>query len=375
MSRRRFLQASGPFAALSAMTRGAATASTEVRTDTSELPRVRQKLVDPPFVPEHTQVASGGPRIVEVELVVNEAERVIDGNGTAIHALTFNGSIPAPLIICHEGDYIELTLKNPAESQLSHNIDFHASTGALGGGALTHVQPGEQVVLRWKAIKPGTFIYHCAPGGSMIPFHVVSGMNGAIMVLPRTGLKDGNGKPIRYDKAYYIGEQDFYVPRDADGNFMTFEGPIEAMAETLPTMRALTPSHVVFNGRVGALTGDGAMKARVGETVLFIHSQANRDSRPHLIGGHGDFVWEQGSFSDPPAHGLETWFIRGGSAGAAIYTFRQPGIYAYLNHNLIEAVELGALAHVSVQGEWDEDLMTQVTPPGPIEGGKATPSA
>ena len=270
--------------------------------------------------------------------MVNEAERVIDGNGTAIHALTFNGSIPAPLIICHEGDYIELTLKNPAESQLSHNIDFHASTGALGGGALTHVQPGEQVVLRWKAIKPGTFIYHCAPGGSMIPFHVVSGMNGAIMVLPRTGLKDGNGKPIRYDKAYYIGEQDFYVPRDADGNFMTFEGPIEAMAETLPTMRALTPSHVVFNGRVGALTGDGAMKARVGETVLFIHSQANRDSRPHLIG-------------------------------------RQPGIYAYLNHNLIEAVELGALAHVSVQGEWDEDLMTQVTPPGPIEGGKATPSA
>ena len=375
MSRRRFLQASGPLAAMTAMTRGAATASTEVRADTSELPRVRQKLVDPPFVPEHTQVASGGPRIVEVKLVVNEAKRVIDGDGTAIHALTFNGSIPAPLIICHEGDYIELTLKNPAESQLSHNIDFHASTGALGGGALTHVQPGEQVVLRWKAIKPGTFIYHCAPGGSMIPFHVVSGMNGAIMVLPRTGLKDGNGKPIRYDKAYYIGEQDFYVPRDADGNFMTFESPIEAMAETLQTMRALTPSHVVFNGRVGALTGDGAMKARVGETVLFIHSQANRDSRPHLIGGHGDFVWEQGSFSDPPAHGLETWFIRGGSAGAAIYTFRQPGIYAYLNHNLIEAVELGALAHVNVQGEWDEDLMTQVTPPGPIDDGKATPSA
>ena len=375
MSRRRFLQASGPLAAMSAMTRGAATAPADARADTGALPRVRQKLVEPPFVPEHTQVASGGPRIVEVELVVNEAKRVIDGDGTAIHALTFNGSIPAPLIICHEGDYIELTLKNPAESQLSHNIDFHASTGALGGGALTHVQPGEQVVLRWKAIKPGTFIYHCAPGGSMIPYHVVSGMNGAVMVLPRTGLKDGNGKPIRYDKAYYIGEQDFYVPRDADGNFMTFEGPIEAMAETLQTMRALTPSHVVFNGRAGALTGDGAMKARVGETVLFIHSQANRDSRPHLIGGHGDFVWEQGSFSDPPAHGLETWFIRGGSAGAAIYTFRQPGTYAYLNHNLIEAVELGALAHVNVQGEWDEDLMTQVAPPGPIDGGKATPSA
>ncbi len=84
------------------------------------------------------------------------------------------------------------------------------------------------------------------------------------------------------------------------------------------------------------------------------------------IGGHGDYVWEQGSFADPPAHGLQTWFIRGGSAGAAIYKFRQPGVYAYLTHNLIEAVELGALAHVVVDGEWDDDLMTQVQAPAPI---------
>ena len=71
-------------------------------------------------------------------------------------------------------------------------------------------------------------------------------------------------------------------------------------------------------------------------------------------------MWEQGSFADPPAHGLETWFIRGGSAGAVVYTFRQPGLYAYLTHNLIEAVELGALAHMMVDGAWDDDLMTQV---------------
>ena len=51
-----------------------------------------------------------------------------------------------------------------------------------------------------------------------------------------------------------------------------------------------------------------APKARVDETVLFIHSRANRDSRPHLIGGHGDFVWQQGFFPDLPTHGLKTWF-------------------------------------------------------------------
>jgi nitrite reductase (NO-forming) len=248
-----------------------------------------------------------------------------------------------------------------------HNIDFHAATGALGGGSLTLVNPGEQVVLRFKATRTGVFIYHCAPGGDMIPWHVVSGMSGAIMVLPRRGLTDRNGDPLHYDRVYYVGENDFYVPRDEGGKFKSYNSAGEGYADTIEAMRKLIPTHVVFNGKVGALTGKNALKAKVGETVLIVHSEANRDSRPHLIGGHGDYVWETGKFSNPPETGLETWFIRGGSAGAALYTFRQPGIYAYLTHNLIEAVELGATAHFKVEGNWNDDLMTQVKPPEPID--------
>ena len=362
INRRDLLKAGGVLGAVSAVS-PVVVASASESADISGLPRVKQELVAPPFVPAHEQVATGGPKIIEVELTPVEDKREIDDDGTMLNTLSFNGSIPGPLMICHEGDYIELTLKNPESNFFEHNIDFHASTGALGGGALTLVSPGEQVKLRWKAIKAGTYIYHCAPGGSMIPFHVVSGMNGAVMVLPRDGLKDRHGNPLSYDRAYYVGEQDFYVPRDADGNFMDYIDHSEGMADMFDVMQTLTPTHVVFNGRAGALTGDNALTANVGETVLFIHSQANRDSRPHLIGGHGDYVWEQGSFADPPATGLETWFIRGGSAGAALYTFRQSGVYVYLSHNLIEAVQLGALAHVIVGGEWDHDLMTQVQPP------------
>jgi nitrite reductase (NO-forming) len=141
------------------------------------------------------------------------------------------------------------------------------------------------------------------------------------------------------------------------------------MPEAIDVMRTLTPTHVVFNGAKGALTEEGAMKAKVGEAVLFIHAQANRDSRPHLIGGHGDYVWEGGSFNDRPDTNLETWFIRGGSAGAMLYTFQQPGVYAYVNHNLIEAVMLGATAHVVVEGEWNDDLMMQVSKPAPFQNG------
>jgi nitrite reductase (NO-forming) len=172
------------------------------------------------------------------------------------------------------------------------------------------------------------------------PMIVVHGMNGAVMELPRGGLKDAAGKPMTYDRAYFSGEQDYDIPRDADDNFMKYETAGEDLPDSLDAMRTLTPTHVVFNGGHGAITGDNAMKATVGETVLFVHAQANCDRRPHLIGGQGDYVWEAGSFNDRPATGLETWFIRGGSAGAMAYTFKQPGVYAYVNHNLIEAVWL-----------------------------------
>jgi len=317
------------------------------------------------MVPAHDQVAKGKPKVIEVRLDVEEKQIELE-NGTMVWVSAFNGSVPGPLIVCHQHDYIELTLVNPDTNMLAHNIDLHASTGALGGGELTLVSPGEEVTFRFKATKIGTFIYHCAPGGIMTPWHVVMGMNGAVMVLPREGLSDGDGNSLTYDKAYYIGEQDFYVPQDESGQYKAYDTVIGSMNETLDVMKTLTPSHIVFNGAVGALTGENSMTAKLGETVLFIHSQANRDTRPHIIGGHGDYVWNSGSFGDRPARDLETWHVAGGSAGAALYTFLQPGLYAYVNHNLIEAIMKGAAGHVKVDGEWNDDLMTQVSKPSII---------
>lgn len=357
-----------------------AAAATDYRdgtdTDLSNMPRIKQKLVKPPFVHEHEQVATTGPRIVEFEMKIVEKEVQVE-DGVYLQAMTFNGSMPGPLMVVHEGDYVELTLYNGPDNLMQHNIDFHAATGALGGGALTLVNPGEKVVLRFKATRAGTFVYHCAPGGPMIPWHVVSGMSGAIMVLPRDGLTDQNGEPVSYDRAYYIGENDFYIPKDENGEYMRFEDAGESYSDTLEVMKGLIPTHVTFNGAVGALTGEGSLTSAVGENVLFVHSQANRDSRPHLIGGHGDLVWETGKFNNAPEVDLETWFIRGGSAGAALYKFRQPGVYAYVNHNLIEAVNLGATAHVVVEGVWDNDLMEQIVAPveydEAVEGSAALP--
>jgi nitrite reductase (NO-forming) len=320
------------------------------------LPRQKIDLVAPPFVHAHEQVARGGPKIYEVRLVAEEKQMVIDDDGTTLQAMTFNGTIPAPAIVIHEGDYLEVTLASLPSNTMPHNIDFHAATGAQGGGDLTLISPGEEVVFRFKATRTGVFVYHCIPGGPMIPWHIASGMSGVVMVLPRDGLKDGKGKPLHYDRVYYIGEQDFYVPRDAKGKFKTYASHAEAFADTLDTMHKLVPSHVVFEGRVNSLTGKNALVANVGENVLFIHSQADR----------GDYVWETGKFSNPPQTDGETWFVRGGSASAVLYRFLQPGIYPYVNHNMTEALELGAFAHVKVDGKWDNNLMALVRAPTPM---------
>ncbi len=96
-------------------------------TNAGTLEHVRQELVPPPFVPAHDQVATGAPKVIQVSLVIEEKTMVIDDDGTEIQAMTFNGSVPGPMIVVHQGDYVELTLENPEGSSLDHNIDFAAS--------------------------------------------------------------------------------------------------------------------------------------------------------------------------------------------------------------------------------------------------------
>ena len=50
-----------------------------------------------------------------------------------------------------------------------------------------------------------------------------------------------------------------------------------------------------------------------------------------------------------------------------MYTFKQPGLYVYLNHNLIMAFIKDAKAFIHVEGEWDNELMEQTSAPKAAE--------
>ena len=222
---------------------------------------VDQELVAPPFLPPHEQVASGPPRVVNIRMEIVEREEEI-APGVFVWQMAFDNSVPGPVPVVFQWDWVNLTLVNGttdsvlfrqlgADNVFLHNVDFHASTGALGGGGLTKVAPGQEVGLLWRAEKAGLFVYHCAPGGQMVPYHVVTGGNGAILVLPRAGLRDGNGKPIRYDRAFYFGEQDYYVPLNEDGTSPRFGNFAEQMGPMLEVMKGscFTPRPTILPTR------------------------------------------------------------------------------------------------------------------------------
>jgi hypothetical protein len=112
---------------------------------------VVQDLVDPPFLPQHEQVASGPPRVVNIRMEIVEREVEI-APGVFVWQMAFNNHVPGPVPVVFQWDWVNLTLVNgttdtirfgTSDNQLQHNIDFHAATGALGGGGLTFVSPGQ----------------------------------------------------------------------------------------------------------------------------------------------------------------------------------------------------------------------------------------
>jgi hypothetical protein len=72
--------------------------------------------------------------------------------------------------------------KNAADSSMVHSVDFHAATGRGGGAAATQVTPGHEKHVKFKALVPGLYVYHCAT--PMVAQHIANGMYGLILVEP-----------------------------------------------------------------------------------------------------------------------------------------------------------------------------------------------
>jgi nitrite reductase (NO-forming) len=261
---------------------------------------------------------------------------------------TFGGTVPGPMLRVRKGDTVNVTLKNPAESKLTHSIDLHAVTGPGGGAKVTQIPPGGSASFTFKALNPGVYVYHCAT--PMVANHIANGMYGLIVVEPEGGLPT-------VDREFYVMQGDFYLSGSRGQ-----EGQHDF---SLDKMLREQPEYVLFNGGVGQLIGDGALKAKVGETVriFFGVGGPNITSSFHVIGEIFDRVYPEGS--SEPLTNVQTTLVPTGGATIVEFKAEVPGTYTLVDHSL-GRLEKGAAGPLVAEGPDNPEVFhaTQAGGPG-----------
>lgn len=271
---------------------------------------------------------------VIVRLETIELEREI-APGVTYNVWTFGGRVPGQFIRVREGDLVEFHLANHPTSKVPHNIDLHAVSGTGGGAAASLVVPGKEATFEFRALNPGLYIYHCAT--APVGLHIANGMYGLILVEPKEGLPE-------VDREYYVLQSEFYTAGAFDEKgFQEFDLE-KAIQEQ--------PEYVVFNGAVGALTGEGALRAEAGERVrLFVgNAGPNLTSSFHVIGEIFDNVYGEGGTAITQ-HNVQTTSIPAG--GAVMLDFRAdvPASLTLVDHAIFRAFHKGAIGIMEVTGE------------------------
>ena len=311
---------------------------------TRDLPPIRGEeravLTSAPNVPAPITRDYATKVIVELE-TIEKTMRLADGVDYTFW--TFGGNVPGNFIRVREGDLVELHLKNAHHSSVPHNIDLHAVTGPGGGAAATLTMPGGESVLSFRALNPGLYVYHCAV--SPVPMHIGNGMYGLILVEPKEGMP-------KVDREFYVMQSEFYAKPGKPGQPHTLD-----MEKGIDEK----PSYVVFNGSVGAIAGDKALKAKVGESIrLFVgNGGPNLVSSFHVIGEVFDNVYGEGG-SIVSQQNVQTTLIPAG--GSAIVEFRaeKPGNLVIVDHSIFRAFNKGALGMIDVEGPDNPAVYKQV---------------
>jgi len=306
-----------------------------VADDLASWPRETAVLGYAPEVPP--PIIRREPAVVKVDLEVRELEgRLADG--VTYTFWTFGGTVPGPMIRVREGDVVEFSLHNHPSSKLPHNIDLHAVTGPGGGAASSFTAPGHSSTFSFKAINRGLYVYHCAT--APVGMHIANGMYGCILVEPAEGLP-----PV--DREYYVVQSEFYTSgRYGEQGHQPF-----SMEKALDEK----PDYVVFNGSVGALVGDNAIKAEVGETVrLFVgNGGPNLISSFHVIGEIFDQVYVEGG--DLRNQNVQTTLVPAGGSTIVEFKVEVPGTLVLVDHSIFRTFNKGSLGMLKVEGP--EDLV------------------
>lgn len=308
-------------------------------TPAADLPVIDAVTTHAPEVPP--AIDRDHPARIRVKMETIEKTMKMD-DGVEYHYWTFDGDVPGRMIRVREGDTVDIEFSNNPSSTVPHNVDFHAATGQGGGAEASFTAPGRTSTFSFKALQPGLYIYHCAV--APVGMHIANGMYGLILVEPKEGLP-------KVDKEFYIVQGDFYTKGKKGAQGLQPFDMDKAIAEQ--------PEYVVFNGHVGAIAGDNALKAKAGETVrMYVgNGGPNLVSSFHVIGEIFDKVYVEGG--KLINENVQSTLIPAG--GAAIVEFKVdiPASYTLVDHSIFRAFNKGALGQLKVEGAENPEIMTK----------------
>jgi len=121
-----------------------------------------QTLVEADIAREPTDLPSPigkrDPKTIRLDLFTVEQEGRL-AEATTFGYWTFNGKVPGPFVRVRVGDTVDVHLKNSANSNMIHSVDFDAATGPGGGAAALQVDPGDKKSMTFKTLVPGLYVY------------------------------------------------------------------------------------------------------------------------------------------------------------------------------------------------------------------------
>lgn len=328
-----------PAATASAEAPAASDSQAAAETPSSELPVIDAIVTHAPEVPPPTD--RDHPAKVRVKMETVEKTMTME-DGVEYHYWTFNGDVPGQMIRVREGDTVEVEFSNNPSSTVPHNVDFHAATGQGGGAEASFTAPGHTSTFSFKALQAGLYIYHCAV--APVGMHIANGMYGLILVEPKEGLP-------KVDKEFYIVQGDFYTKGKKGAQGLQPFDMDKAIAEQ--------PEYVVFNGHVGSIAGDNALKAKAGETVrMYVgNGGPNLVSSFHVIGEIFDKVYVEGG--KLINENVQSTVIPAGGAAMIEFKVDIPGSYTLVDHSIFRAFNKGALGQLKVEGDENPEIMTK----------------
>ncbi len=250
----------------------------------------------------------------DIDLVVEEKLMTV-AEGFVQAVWTFGGTVPGPVIRVQVGDTIRIHLKNPATSQLSHSVDFHASMVAWND-EMRSIKPGEELLYEFKAEYAGVWMYHC--GTSPTLHHIANGMFGMVIVEPKGGLD-----PV--DQEFFFVQSEWYL------------GPQgEPASLTKASVGAPAPDYVVFNGIANQYL-DNPIQIETGERVraYILDAGPSIDSSFHIVGTIFDRVIKEGielKVGNSGSWGSQAVDLSPAQGAIVEFTMAEDGLYPIVTH-------------------------------------------